>query len=157
MPPVKIRSGYQKIEPFPHNQFSASAIEGMAKQIVYWKAVGNADLTGDRFSRIFADSIDGSVYSSSLGVADVAWHNCCWSEKTVKNDFPHETEKHRLISGRRSPTHSSGIADSFNNLQVTGNSVLEVYNSRINEAYDQRSDNVCWCSCALCSSRIHGL
>ena len=140
MPPVKTRSGYQKIEPYPLNQFPSSVIEGLAKQAVYWKAVGTADLTGDRFSKMFAISIDGERYKKPLGIADVVWDSCCWSVKTVKSNSPHKAAKVRLISGRNSPTYSSGITDPYENLQLTGNSVLEVYNSRINEAYDQHSD-----------------
>jgi len=97
-------------------------------------------MSGDQFSRIFADSISGDEFSKPLGVADVAWNGCCWSVKTVKHSKPHTVSHCRLISGRNSPAYSAGISDFRADLQRTGRAVLEVYNSRINEAREQHDD-----------------
>lgn len=91
-------------------------------------------MTGDQFSRIVADSIDGQSYSKPIGIADVSWNGCCWSVKTVQNKLPHEAKQVRLISGRNSPTYSSGIDNPFEDVQGTGASVLNIYNQRINKA-----------------------
>ncbi len=109
-------------------------IESVCKRIVHLKAVGHADMSGDQFSRIFADAIDGQSYGRPLGIADVSWNGCCWSVKTVYHRNPHQAERIRLISGRNSPTYSSGIDNPFENVQETGNSVLNIYNERINKA-----------------------
>lgn len=101
---------------------------------MHLKAVGHADMSGDQFSRIFADAISGQSYARPLGIADVSWNGCCWSVKTVQHKRPHEAKQIRLISGRNSPTYSSGINDPFENVQETGSSVLNIYNERINKA-----------------------
>ena len=91
-------------------------------------------MSGDQFSRIFADSIDGQSYGKPTGIADVSWNGCCWSVKTVQHKSPHKAERIRLISGRNSPTYSSGIDNPFEDVQDTGTSVLNIYNERINKA-----------------------
>ncbi len=64
----------------------------------------------------------------------MSWNGCCWSVKTVQHKNPHTAGKIRLISGRNSPVYSSGINDPFSDLQATGQSVLDIYNDRINKA-----------------------
>ena len=91
-------------------------------------------MTGDQFSRIFSDSITGQSHGKPVGIADVSWNGCCWSVKTVQHKNPHTAKMVRLISGRNSPVYSSGISDPFADLQATGQSVLDVYNDRINKA-----------------------
>ena len=105
------------------------------------KAVGHADMTGEQFSRIFADAISGEEYGKPLGVADVAWNGCCWSVKTVNNTKPHESSLPLgLISGRNSVDYSAGISDPRSDLQETGQAVLDIYNQRIDEARDEHDD-----------------
>lgn len=140
MSPVRTRSQYSKHEPHPLNEFPASLIEGLAKRFVHLRAVGLSDMSGDQFSRIFSDAISGQEYGKPLGVADVAWNGCCWSVKTVKHKRPHTAPHCRLISGRNSPDYSAGISDPRADLERTGRAVLEVYNSRINEAREQHDD-----------------
>ena len=150
MPPAKIRSGYKKHEPYPLNQFPVSIIEGFAKRIVHLKAVGHADMSGDIFCQMFADTVSGQAYGNPLGVADVAWNGCAWSVKTVKNSHPHRFEvggtenskrkRIRLISGRNSPHYSAGITDPIADVQATGNAVLDIYNSRVDEAREEHDD-----------------
>lgn len=95
-------------------------------------AAGKADLYGDEFAQIFADSINGDHRSSPLGIADVIWNGCAWSAKTVKSKKALEQTKVRLISGRNSPDFSSGISDPRANAQKTGDAVLSIWNERIN-------------------------
>ena len=131
---VRTRNGIKKHEPYPINEFPPAVIESICKRIVHLRAVGHADMSGDMFSRIFSDSISGMSFGKPVGIADVAWNGCCWSVKTVKQRYPHEVEKVRLISGRNSPVYSSGIDDPFVDIQATGQSVLDVYNNRIDKA-----------------------
>ncbi len=97
-------------------------------------------MTGDEWSQIFADSISGVSFERPIGIADVAWNGCCWSVKTVKNNNPHKAKTIRLISGRNSPSYSSGINDPFANVQATGQSVLDIYNNRIEKAKSDHKD-----------------
>ena len=123
-----------KHEPYPLNEFTRSVVESVCKRIVHLKAVGKADMSGDEFSRIFSDSISGQSFGKPVGIADVAWNGCCWSVKTVQHKNPHKVKAIRLISGRNSPVYSSGINDPYADIQATGQSVLDIYNDRINKA-----------------------
>ena len=135
MPRVRTRDGIEKHEPYPLSEFPAEVIQSICKRIVHIRAVGLADIAGNHFSRIFADSFSGQSYGNKpVGIADVSWNGCCWSVKTVQHKEPHEAKSIRLISGRNSPVFSSGITDPFVDLQATGQSVLDVYNERINTA-----------------------
>ena len=153
MPPRKttrIRTGYKKHEPYPVNQITSSVLAGIGKRIVHRKAVGMSDLVGDDFCRIFAEAISGENLSTPVGIADVVWNGCCWSVKTIKNKRPHlftvgkgadeRPKRIRLISGRNSPAYSSGISDPMADPQETGQSVLNIYNSRIGEAREKHDD-----------------
>ena len=91
-------------------------------------------MSGDMFSRIFSDSISGQSFESPIGIADVAWNGCCWSVKTVQAANPHNVQLVRLISGRNSPIYSSGITDPLKDIAATGQSVLDIYNNRIEKA-----------------------
>ena len=97
-------------------------------------------MSGDQFDRIFSDSIGGSSYRKPLGIADVAWNGICWSIKTVKNKFPHKAREVRLISGRNSPSYSSGIDDPQADIHATGRSVIDIYNARIDESKAQHNE-----------------
>ena len=150
MPPVKTRTGYAKHEPYPLNQVPRAVVEKIARQLVYWKTVGHADIGGDDFAHIFAKSIGGKALGSPLGIADVIWNGCCWSVKTVQDVHPHALEVGaknsrraktvRLIAGRNSPVYSAGVTDPFSDVQATGGIVLEIYNSRVNEAKEHHKD-----------------
>lgn len=134
MPEVRTRDGIEKHEPYPLNEFRKDIIESIAKRIVHLKAVGKADMSGDEFSRIFADSVGGMSYAKPVGIADVSWNGCCWSVKTVQHKRPHKAKSLRLISGRNSPTYSSRISDTLADVTATGRSVLDIYNKRIERA-----------------------
>ncbi len=128
------KTSTSKYEPYPLNEFPESVIQSIAKRIVHLLAVGQADMSGGQFETIFADSVDGYAYNRPLGIADVAWNGICWSVKTVKNNFPHKAQSVRLISGRNSPTYSAEINNPFDDIQATGQSVIDVYNARIDLA-----------------------
>ncbi|MDC9701470.1 MAG: hypothetical protein PSN37_04515 [Alphaproteobacteria bacterium] len=95
----------------------------MAKQFVHRIAIGHADITGDDFGTIFANSIDGMHRESPLGVADVPKENCAWSVKTVKGKKPFGSERVRLISGRNSLDYSMGISNPRADPVATGRAV----------------------------------
>ena len=150
MAQIRTRSGYTVSEPYPINGFPPSVIEELGKQLVFRRAVGQSDVDGNEFSRIFAESVDGSALNSPLGIADVTWNGCCWSVKTVKNSRPHvlntarrgsvNPKRLRLIIGRNSPSYSAGIDNPLADVQSTGNVVLEIQNSRIAESRELYAD-----------------
>ncbi len=140
MPQPKVRTKYQKHEPYPLNDPTHNVIHGLCKRFVHRLAVGHADLGGNDFSRIFAEAIGGDQFAQAVGVADVAWNGCAWSVKTVKAAYPFQTTSIRLISGRNSPTYSHGIENPLEDPQKTGEAVLEIYNARIDEAREQHDD-----------------
>ena len=71
---------------------------------------------------------------SPLGIVDIALGNTAWSAKTLKSNNPYSQTNVRLISGRNSPIFSSGSQDFFADVQETGNQVLSIWNSRLQEA-----------------------
>ena len=123
--------------PYPLNEFPEHVIQSIAKRIVHLLAVGHTDMTGSQFEQFFSDSIDGEFFASPLGIADVAWRQTCWSVKTVKSNRPHTTQSVRLISGRNSPTYSADINDPHADIQITGCSVIDIYNARVALAREQ--------------------
>ena len=131
---VTTRDGIEKREPYLIGEFSHKVIESICKPIVHLKAVGHADMCGNQFSQILSDSIEGQSYRKPLGIAEISWNGCCWSVKTVQHKDSHNARQLRLISGRNSSVYSSGIDNPFDNVQETGDSVLNIYNDRINKA-----------------------
>ena len=59
---------------------------------------------------------------------------------TVKQKQPHSVQSVRLISGRNSPIYSSGISDPLSDVRLTGQSVLDIYNNRVNKAKRDQGD-----------------
>lgn len=145
---IRTRSGYTISEPYPINAFPPSVIEELGKRLVYRRVVGQSDVDGNEFSRIFAEAVDGTALNAPLGIADVTWNACCWSVKTVKNTTPHvlmnrgsdQPRKIRLIIGRNSPSYSAGVDNPLADIQSTGNIVLEIQNSRISESRELYAD-----------------
>ena len=118
--------------PYPLGEFPDSILIEIGKRIVHHLAVGKADITGDEFAQIFADSISGNHLGKPLGIADVIWNGCGWSAKTVKSNNPFHQNPIRLISGRNSPDFSFDISDPRADIQKTGAAVLSIWNERIN-------------------------
>ncbi len=137
---TRVRGGFKKREPYPLNQPTESVVSGICQRIVYQLASGRTDLSGDDWSRIFAESIEGINHASPLGLADVSWNGCCWSLKTVKARNPINARTVRLISGRNDPNFSSGISDPYLDISATGASVLSICNQRLAETQIKHSD-----------------
>lgn len=138
MKQVKLRdSGKLKMqELYPINEFPEKLIKLIGRQIVYLKFVGRKDLSGDDWGDIFASAIDGTHLKSPVGIADVIHNKMAWSMKTIKNSIPHTTKsKPRLIIGRNSTDFSLGIPDPHKDIQATGNAVLQIWNKRVDIAY----------------------
>lgn len=124
-------------EPFPINEIPEEIIKEIGKRLVYMLCVGRKDLTGDDWGNIFAEAIGGTHLQSPVGIADVTFEKMAWSMKTVKIANPHRDEAPiRLISGRCSPDYSYGITDPHEDIQKTGRAVLNIWNERVNIAYD---------------------
>lgn len=112
----------------------------VGKQIVHRLAVGQTNITGDDFGNIFARAIEGQHKGSPLGIADVVWHDCAWSVKTVQHTRPFNATALRFISGRNSPDYSLSISNPRANIHDTGRAVLSIWNSRVDEALKQYND-----------------
>lgn len=124
-------------EPYPINEIPETIIKQIGKRFVYMLCVGHKDLTGDDWGNVFAEAIGGTHLQSPLGIADVEYKKMAWSMKTVKTANPHREEAAiRLISGRCSPDYSYGITDPHEDIQKTGRAVLNIWNERVNIAYD---------------------
>lgn len=118
-------------------QIPDSIILSIASNIVYSRAVGRKDLSGDDWGDIFAASVNGIHLKSPLGVVDIVLGHTAWSAKTVKLRNPAEASRVRLISARAAPIFSFGNQDSFSDIQATGDQVLQIWNARIEEAMQQ--------------------
>lgn len=125
------------LEPYPINEIPQEIIKKVGKRLVYMLCVGRKDLTGDDWGNVFADAIGGTHLQSPIGIADVTFEKMAWSMKTVKTANPHRDEAAiRLISGRCSPDYSYGITDPHDDIQKIGRAVLNIWNERVNIAYD---------------------
>lgn len=130
----------RRSSPYPLGELPSSLAIKIGEQIVHRLAVGHADITGDDFGGIFADAIGGTHRGKPLGIADVIWQNCAWLVKTVKDSNPFEQERIRVISGRNDINYSFKIKDPFADVQLTGRSVLEIWNARVNESLNEHDD-----------------
>jgi len=131
----KAREGLYQLGEFPND-----VIVGIGRLIVHRLAVGHADITGDDFAGIFANAISGEHRASPLGITDVTWNSCSWSAKTVHSDKPFTVPSLRLISGRNSPKYSYGIKDVFEDLEATGEAILNIWNERVNQSLNEYDD-----------------
>ena len=123
-------------ELYPINQFPDEIIRMIGKQMVYLKCVGRKDISGDDWGDIFANAVGGTHLKSPVGIADVICDKMAWSLKTIKNSIPHTTKSRpRLIIGRNSTDYSLDIPDPHKDIQATGNAVLQIWNKRVDIAY----------------------
>ena len=84
----KLRGQSKRREgPHPLGELPPSLAIQIGKRIVHRLAVGQADITGDDFGAIFAQSIGGEHRGKPLGVADVWWQNCAWSVNSVRQVY----------------------------------------------------------------------
>lgn len=125
------------LEPYALNEIPESIIRKIGRRLVYMLCIGRTDLTGDDWGNVFADAVGGKHLQSPVGIADVTFEKMAWSMKTVKKTNPHQDGTAlRLISGRCSPDYSYGITDPHEDIQKTGRAVLNIWNERVNIAYD---------------------
>ena len=124
-------------EPYPINEIPEQVVKEIGKRLVYMLCIGRKDVTGDDWGNIFAESIHGEHLQSPIGIADVTFGKMAWSMKTVKHKHPQKEDTTiRLISGRCSPDYSYGITDPHEDIEKTGRAVINIWNERINLAYD---------------------
>ena len=124
---------------YPLNVFPSDLIFNIGGYFVYLLYIGRRDISGEDWGDAFADAIGGTHLDSPVGIADVVHGRSCWSMKTVKSNRPFEATFVRLISGRCSPDYSYGITDPHEDIQRTGNAVLNIWNERVNIATDNYS------------------
>lgn len=124
---------------YPLNVFPKDLINKISGYLVYLIYTGRKDISGDDWGDAFADAIGGVHLNSPVGIADVTLGKNSWSMKTVKTKDPFTATSIRLISGRCSPDYSYGITDPYEDVQKTGEAVLNIWNERINIATDHYS------------------
>lgn len=121
---------------YPLNVFPDEIVRKIGSYLIYLIYIGRSDITGNDWGDAFADAIQGNHLDSPVGIADVVLNGNCWSMKTVKMPEPFNSTSVRLISGRCSPDYSYGITDPHEDIQRTGEAVLNIWNERINIATD---------------------
>ena len=127
----------QTHEPYPINEIPETIVRHIGKEFIYMLCIGRKDLTGDDWGNVFARAVGGTHLQSPVGIADVVFDKMAWSMKTVKSSNPQRIDAPiRLISGRCSPDYSYGITDPHEDIQKTGRAVLNIWNERVNIAYD---------------------
>ena len=133
-------SASRRTGPYPFGQIPDSVVYEIGRQLVHRIAIGQSDISGDDFGTIFAAAISGEHRATPLGLADVSVNGCAWSIKTVKNKNPYTQKIVRLISGRNSPNYSVGIENPHENPSQTGKAVINIWNSRVDEALNEFDD-----------------
>lgn len=128
-----------KNEPYGLNEIPNDLITRIGASLVYLIHTGRKDLGGDDFGDVFARAIGGQHLARPLGIADVVLNRMAWSVKTVKDKSPLVKRSIRLISGRCSPDFSYNITDPHEDVQRTGNAVLNIWNERVNIAQEEYS------------------
>ena len=155
----RLRDSKRRItaEPFQLNEIPEDVIYSLGGYFVYLLYVGRKDFSGSDWGDALASAVGGVHLDSPVGIADVVLGKMAWSAKTVKLENPFSAQKIRLISGRCSPDFSYGIGDPHENIQKTGEAVLNIWNERINIAYDHYNPvrtSVLIRSCDLLSFRL---
>ena len=135
-PRLKGASGASR-GPWPVGAIPDSVLYALGRGIVHWQAVGNSDITGDKFSDMFAEAVGGEHLAKPLGLGDVVSDGTAWSLKTVKKRNVRQSAVDRFISGRNSPDFSLGVADPRKDPEATGRDVLAIWNSRLNASLDE--------------------
>lgn len=138
--PIRLRddANRRSQEPYPLGEFPPSVIGSCAEYLTYLLAVGRTNISGDDWGDAFARAIEGVHLNRPLGIADVTWQGMAFSTKTVSTPkkIVRQGDKVSLISGRNSPTYSADISDPFTDIQRTGETVLRIWNKRVQIASD---------------------
>lgn len=136
----RLRDSHLLVRPYPLGVLSEQNIFNICRSLVYLMTIGEEDLTGEKWERIFSFGINGKNLSRPLGLADVVHESFAWSVKTVKNTNPHKVKSVRIISGRNNVTYSYNIENPLEDIALTGNAVLSIFNERINTAKAEYKD-----------------
>lgn len=95
-------------------------------------------LRDDDWPAIFAAAINGELFNSSIGIADLALGTTGWSAKTVGPGQVYASGNHvRLISGRNDVGYAYENPNPFADIQETGRQVLQIWNHRVEQANQQ--------------------
>jgi len=135
-PRLKGSSGAER-GPWPVGALPDDVVIALGREIVHWRAVGNPDLSGNKFGDMFAEAVGGKHLATPLGLGDVVSNGTAWSLKTVKKPVPRRCAIERFVSGRNSPDYSLGITDPREDPEATGQAVLAVWNNRLNASLDR--------------------
>ena len=129
----KLRNAKQYIDHdlYPLNTFPDDLITKIGGYLTYLIYIGRKDISGSDWGDAFAGSIGGRHLDAPVGIEDVVFGNSCWSMKTVKEKDPFGCTGVRLISGRCSPDYSFGIMNPHEDIQKTGEAVLNIWNERV--------------------------
>lgn len=130
----RLRTVNKAVAPFKLNEFPASFVDTLARNIVYMMATKQGmSLEGNEWEQIFAECVGAEWKPSNVGLDDVVLNNCCWGAKTVfgKLDIAHQ-DKVRLICGRNAVTYSFGV-DNYSEIDPNelGKMVLQIWNERV--------------------------
>lgn len=136
----RLRDSHLLTRPYPIGQLPQEYLISICKSIVYHMALGEKDISGEKWEDIFAKGINGTNLSRPLGLADVVKDKFAWSVKTVKSQTPHTINKVRIISGRNNVTYSYGIENPLENIETTGEAVLSIFNERLKTAKSEYKD-----------------
>lgn len=136
----RLRDSHLRNRPYPLGQLPNESIYSIGRFLAYLIAVGENDLSGEKWEKIFSESISGSNLSRPLGLADVVKDSFSWSVKTVKNKDPHIAKSVRIISGRNNVTYSYGIDNPLADISLTGEAVISIFNERIKTAKSEYKD-----------------
>lgn len=130
----RIRDGKDTQRPYQLNKIPKEYLNNIGKNIAYLIAIGEKGLTGEKWEEIFANSIGGEQLGKSLGLADVIKDDFSWSVKTVKSKNPHSQKTIRIISGRNNVNFSYGIERPLDDIELTGEAVISIFNERLKTA-----------------------
>lgn len=134
----RLKDGHRLVtkELFKLNEIPDDVVVKIGSYLICLLYIGRKDVSGADWGDSLAYSVGGTHLDSPVGIADVVLDKTAWSAKTVKSVSPFSAKQIRLISGRCSPDFSYGITDPHADIQKTGEAVLNIWNERINIAYD---------------------
>ncbi|CAH1572111.1 hypothetical protein NB559_21805 [Vibrio parahaemolyticus] len=136
----KLRDSHLLKRPYPLGELTEECLLSICKSLAYQMAVGDKDLSGEKWEQIFAKGIEGINLSRPLGLADVVKDSFSWSVKTLKVANPHKASKVRIISGRNNVNYSYGIENPLEDIETTGEAVLSIFNERLKTAKSEYKD-----------------
>ena len=113
-------------------------VDRVGKTIQYLFYLGKTSLSGADFEQSWAWAIGGEQCNGRK-LEDVIKNKTAWSAKTIKKEKPFDAQKVRVIAGRMK-LEMRGIDNCFNDVQFSGDKVLEVWNDRVRIAKEKYND-----------------